>query len=326
MKTEILKMLREADGYLSGQQLCEHLGVSRTAVWKIIGQLKAEGYRIEAVRNKGYRLLEGADVITKAELSSCLGTAWAGTELAYYESTDSTNNRARQLAEEGAPHGTLVVADSQTSGKGRRGRHWEAPSGTGVWMTLVLRPQIEPQRASMMTGVAALAVAEGIRQVTGLEAKIKWPNDIVCGGKKVCGILTEMSTEADWIRYAIIGIGINVNIDQFSQELEHVATSLKRELGRSVKRSTVIGAVMAAFEKYYDIFLKTGDLSELSGTYNALSANLGRPVTVLDPAGEYGGTALGIDSQGALLVQCSEGEVRSVISGEVSVRGIYGYV
>lgn len=319
-------MLRESKGYLSGQQLCDRLGVSRTAVWKTIGQLKEEGYEIQAVRNKGYRLVQGADVITRAELESSMDSDWAGSNLVYYDSTDSTNNRARQLAEEGAPHGTLVVADSQTAGKGRRGRHWEAPDGTGIWMTLILRPDMEPQSASMLTLVAAMAVAEAIRHITGLEAVIKWPNDIVCNGKKAVGILTEMSTEAEWIRYVIVGIGINVNMEAFPGDLGQTATSLKLELGCSVKRSPLIGAVMKAFEKYYAMFEADGDLSGMVDTYNAWSANAGRQVRVLDPAGEYRGEALGIDSQGALLVKCSEGEVKSVISGEVSVRGIYGYV
>lgn len=319
-------MLREAEGYISGQQLCEQLGVSRTAVWKTIGQLKEEGYEIQAVRNKGYRLVQGADVITRAELESSMDSDWAGSNLMYYDSTDSTNTRARQLAEEGAPHGTLVVADSQTAGKGRRGRRWEAPVGTGIWMTLILRPNIEPQNASMLTLVAAMATAEAIRSQTGLEAVIKWPNDIVCGGKKVVGILTEMSTEAEWIRYVIVGIGINVNIEGFPGELGKTATSLKLELGRSVKRSPLIVAVMKAFEKYYGLFEASGDLSGMADTYNLWSANTGRQVRVLDPAGEYQGEALGIDSQGALLVKCSGGEVKSVISGEVSVRGVYGYV
>lgn len=193
-------------------------------------------------------------------------------------------------------------------------------------MTLILRPEFEPHRASMLTLVTALAVSDAIRSLTGLEAVIKWPNDIVCGGKKVVGILTEMSTEAEWIRYVIVGIGINVNMDGFPGELGKTATSLKLELGRGVKRSPLVAAVMNAFEKYYALFEKAGDLSGLVDTYNLWSANTGRQVRVLDPAGEYQGEALGIDSQGALLVKCSEGEVKSVISGEVSVRGVYGYV
>lgn len=326
MKTEILKMLKETDRYVSGQQLCGQFGVSRTAVWKIIGQLKKEGYQIQAVRNKGYRLVESADVITGAELESLMNTAWAGTKLEYYDETDSTNIRARQLAEKGAPHGTLVTADSQTAGKGRRGRSWIAPRGQGIWMSLVLRPDIDPQNASMLTLVAALAVSDGIKKSTGLDVSIKWPNDVVCRGRKLCGILTEMSTEADWIRYCVVGMGINVNMETFPEELKDQATSLCLELKRPVKRSPVICACMEAFETYYGIFIKTGDLSALTETYNGLSANLARTVTVLDPAGEYRGEALGIDSRGCLLVKCSGGEIRRVISGEVSVRGICGYV
>lgn len=326
MKTEILKMLREADRYVSGQQLCQRFGVSRTAVWKMMGQLKEEGYKIQAVRNKGYRLVESADVTTRAELESLMNTSWAGINLEYYDETDSTNVRARQLAEEGAPHGTLVTADSQTAGKGRRGRSWIAPRGQGIWMSLVLRPDIEPQSASMLTLVAALAVSDGIKNSTGLDVSIKWPNDIVCRGRKLCGILTEMSTEGDWIRYCVVGMGINVDMEAFPEELKDKATSLCMELKAPVRRSPVICACMETFEYYYGIFIKTGDLSALVDAYNSRSANLGRTVTVLDPKGEYRGEALGIDSQGSLLVKCIGGEIRSVISGEVSVRGIYGYV
>lgn len=326
MKTEVLKMLRESQGYLSGQELSQRLGVSRTAVWKIISRLRQEGYEIEAVQNRGYRLLQAADVITQAELESLIHTQWAGAKLVYYPETDSTNNRARQLGEEGWPHGTLAVADCQLAGKGRRGRNWASPRGTGIWMSLLLRPKLAPQEASMVTLVAALAVAKGIRQSCGLDSRIKWPNDIVCSGKKVCGILTEMSTEVEWIRYVVVGIGINVNTRSFPEELKDRATSLKIELGRDVKRAKIVAAVMEAFEGYYEIYEKDRDLSELIQEYNQLSANVGKDVRVLDPKGEYSGRALGIDSSGSLLVQCQDGQVRPVISGEVSVRGIYGYV
>lgn len=326
MKAEILKVLREAGDYVSGQELCGRLGVSRTAVWKVIGQLKEEGYQIEAVRNRGYRLREAADVVTGAELLSQLKTSWAGKRLEYFEQTDSTNIQARRLAEAGAPHGTLAVADCQAAGKGRRGRTWNSPAGTGIFMSLVLRPSFTARSASMLTLVAALAVSEGIQQAAGLRTGIKWPNDIVCGGRKLCGILTEMSTEGEDIRYVVVGMGINVNTEEFPPELERTATSLKRELGRSVKRSQVIGAVMTAFEAYYQVFEKTEDLSVLMEEYNGRSANRGKQVAVLDPAGEYRGEALGIDSQGSLLVRLPDGQVKPVISGEVSVRGIYGYV
>ena len=326
MKSEILKMLKTSSGYLSGQQLCEKFGVSRTAVWKVIRQLEEEGYKIEAVRNKGYRLTGEADVITQAELQSMLQTRWIGNRLEYFDETDSTNIRARKLAEEGAPHGTLVVADSQRTGKGRRGRAWISPRGVGIWMSLVLRPPICPAGASMLTLVAGMAVVKGVRKSTGLKAMIKWPNDAILSGKKICGTLTEMSTEEDRIRYVITGIGINVNVSSFPEEIAEKATSLKEELGEAVKRSLVIAAVAEAFEEFYDSFLKTHDMSCLMEDYNKALVNRNRQVTVLDSRGQYQGRALGIDPEGSLLVQRRDGTVESVISGEVSVRGIYGYV
>ena len=173
MKGEILKLLKETDGYVSGQELCRRFGVSRTAVWKVINQLKEEGYEIEAVRNRGYALKGSGDVLSEAELLSCLKTEWAGGRIAYFDATDSTNVQARRLAEAHAPHGTLVVSDRQDGGKGRRGRSWASPSGVGIWMSLILRPEIAPSSASMLTLAAALAVREGIREETGLSFEIE---------------------------------------------------------------------------------------------------------------------------------------------------------
>ena len=187
MKSEILKLLRGADGYISGQEISERFGVSRTAVWKVIRQLQEEGYQVEAVRNKGYHILDSPDVMTKEELDSLMHTRWAGKNIVYYDATDSTNLRIRELGDAGAPHGTLAVADRQTAGRGRRGRSWESPPGSSIYMSVLLRPDIPPDRAPMLTLVMALSVAEGIRQCieTGgdsgnsLEIQIKWPNDII---------------------------------------------------------------------------------------------------------------------------------------------------
>ena len=326
MKTEIIRMLKDCDGYLSGQELCRRLSVSRTAVWKVIRQLQEEGYRIEAVPSKGYRLLESADVLTKAELESCMMGRRLGGKVFFYEKTDSTNCRARELAEQGVAEGTLAAAECQEAGKGRRGRSWSSPPGTGIWMSLVLRPELEPSRASMLTLTAALAVTAGIRKVCGLEPQIKWPNDIVLSGKKVCGILTEMSTELEAIRYVILGIGINVNMEAFPEEIAATATSLFFETGTRWKRSELIAAVMQAMEGYYGRFLQTGDLSGLMDEYMAQLANQNRQVQVLAPAGAYGGICRGINAAGELLVEREDGTVEQVMSGEVSVRGIYGYV
>ena len=326
MKGEILKLLKETDGYVSGQELCRRFGVSRTAVWKVINQLKEEGYEIEAVRNRGYALKGAGDVLSEAELLSCLETEWAGGRIVYFDATDSTNAQARRLAEAHAPHGTLVVSDRQDGGKGRRGRSWASPSGVGIWMSLILRPEIAPSSASMLTLAAALAVREGIQEETGLSPLIKWPNDLVLNGKKICGILTEMSTELMEIQYVITGIGINVNQREFPSEIRDTATSLSLEAGRCFRRSSLIAAILKAFEKDYAAFLKTGDLSLLLEEYNACLVNRGKEVCILDPSGEYRAVAEGIDESGSLLVTLPDGTRREIISGEVSVRGIYGYV
>ena len=326
MKGEILKLLKETDGYVSGQELCRRFGVSRTAVWKVINQLKEEGYEIEAVRNRGYALKGAGDVLSEAELLSCLKTEWAGGRIVYFDATDSTNAQAKRLAEAHAPHGTLVVSDRQDGGKGRRGRSWASPSGVGIWMSLILRPEIAPSSASMLTLAAALAVREGIQEETGLSPLIKWPNDLVLNGKKICGILTEMSTELMEIQYVITGIGINVNQREFPSEIRDTATSLSLEAGRCFRRSSLIAAILKAFEKDYTAFLKTGDLSLLLEEYNACLVNRGKEVCILDPSGEYRAVAEGIDESGSLLVTLPDGTRREIISGEVSVRGIYGYV
>lgn len=326
MKGEILKLLKETDGYISGQELCEKFGVSRTAVWKVINQLKEEGYEIEAVRNKGYILKGSADVLSKEELESTIHTSWAGANVAFFEETDSTNNEIRRLAEQGAPHGTLAVAERQLGGKGRRGRVWTSPAGVGIWMSMLLRPQIDPMAASMLTLVMALAARKGIEESTGLKPEIKWPNDLVLNKKKICGILTEMSTELMEIQYVIPGIGINVNQTDFPDDIKATATSLSIESGKIQKRSQIIAAIMRAFETYYDTFMKTQDMSGLIEEYNAHLVNLGNEVCVLDPAGEYRGVSEGINKEGGLLVRLSDGTLKEVISGEVSVRGVYGYV
>lgn len=326
MKGEILKALKETKGYLSGQELCEKLGVSRTAVWKAVGQLKEDGYGIEAVRNKGYILRSVSNVLSKEELESVMKTEWAGKTVVFFDKTDSTNVQARRQAEAGAPHGTLVVAEQQLGGKGRRGRNWESPSGVGIWMSMVLRPQIESVAAPMITLVMAMAAKTGIEAATGARAQIKWPNDLVLNEKKICGILTEMSTELTEIQYVIPGIGINAAQTEFPEEIRATATSILLETGKPVNRSLVIAETMKAFETYYETFIKTQDMSGLLDGYNKALVNLGREVCVLDPAGEYRGFCEGINAQGGLLVRLSDGTLKEVISGEVSVRGVYGYV
>lgn len=326
MKEEILRLLRSADGYISGQELCNRFGVSRTAVWKAINQLKEAGYEIEAQQNKGYRLMAAPDLMTEAEIKSLMHTEWVAKEVLYFDTIDSTNTKAQELAEKGYPSGTLVVADKQESGKGRRGRSWVSPSGTGIFMTLMIKPDINPNNASMLTLVAALAVAKAITSVTGEEALIKWPNDIVVNGKKVCGILTEMNAQFDYINHIVVGIGINVHNESFPEEISQMASSLMIEAGgKRFHRAQIIAETMAYFEQYYDTFLKTQDLSALVREYDKLLVNRNKSVRVLDPKEPFDGKAMGITPKGELIVDTWESR-KLVSSGEVSVRGIYGYV
>ena len=326
MKEEILRLLRSADGYISGQELCNRFGVSRTAVWKAINQLKEAGYEIEAQQNKGYRLKAAPDLMTEAEIKSLMHTDWVAKEVLYFDTIDSTNTKAQELAEKGYPSGTLVVADKQESGKGRRGRSWVSPSGTGIFMTLMIKPDINPNNASMLTLVAALAVAKAITSVTGEEALIKWPNDIVVNGKKVCGILTEMNAQFDYINHIVVGIGINVHNESFPEEISQMASSLMIEAGgKRFHRAQIIAETMSYFEQYYDTFLKTQDLSALVREYDELLVNRNKSVRVLDPKEPFDGKAMGITPKGELIVDTWESR-KLVSSGEVSVRGIYGYV
>ncbi len=333
MRKEILSMLRETGGYVSGQELCERLQVSRTAVWKVISQLKEEGYGIEAVKNRGYHLVSAPDVMTEEEIGSHLRTEKMGQSCVCFEETDSTNTRAKQLAEEGMPHGTLVCAERQTVGKGRRGKGWSSPPGEAIYMSVLLRPQILPAHASMLTLVMGLAAAQAcneiLREILEDEApavQIKWPNDLVLKERKIAGILTELSTEVDYINHIVVGIGINVNTEQFPEEIAGTAISLYQAAGRKFSRAKLTARCMERLEACYETFLKTEDLSLLQEDYGRLLVNTGKGVRVMEPGNEYVGTALGINDRGELLVRREDGSVTAVYAGEVSVRGVYGYV
>ncbi|MBQ4282314.1 MAG: biotin--[Lachnospira sp.] len=248
------------------------------------------------------------------------------SDVIHFTETDSTNNQAKCYGLQGVSQGTLFIADRQTAGRGRRGRTWISGDADGLWMSLLIKPDIKPECASMLTLVTAMAVAETIRKVTGISGLIKWPNDIVIGDRKVCGILTEMSAKPEAVDYIVIGVGINVNSKEFHESVKDMATSLYMCCGREVKKEDLVKTFCEEFTAYYEKFVVTCDMSELADEYNKLLVNAGRPVSVESPAGKRVGKALGIDVTGALLVEFEEGTVESITAGEVSVRGLYGYV
>ena len=244
-----------------------------------------------------------------------------------YASIDSTNEACKRAAAEGASEGWLAAAGEQTAGKGRRGRTWISPKGGAVYFSFLLKPRCPAENAYALTLVMGLSAAQAVNRLTPLEAGIKWPNDIVIGGRKVCGILTEASVTERGLEYAVIGTGINVNNTSFAPEIADRATSLGMELGgRHVPEAGITCEVLRCFHENYRLFLETNDLSALMETYNAMLVSRGREVRVEDPLGPFTGTASGIDRTGCLLVTAEDGSVRRVASGEVSVRGIGGYI
>lgn len=326
MREKILQLLKEKGDYVSGQDICDQLGVSRTAIWKNIKALKEAGYQIDSVNNRGYKLLAEPDKLSETGIRGYMDTRWLGKTIVYKDTMDSSNTQAKRMGEDEAENGTLVVTDCQTAGKGRRGRSWVSPVGMNCYYTVLLRPDIPAEKASMITLVAALALAKTIKETTQLETLIKWPNDVIANGKKLCGILTESSTDLEYINYLVVGIGVNCNQTEFPDEIKETASSIRLETGRKVNRCQLLGSFLTCFERYYEIFLKTEDLSQLEGEYNSLLVNRGREVKIIEKGCERVLTAIGIDQNGALLVKDEDGKLEAIISGEVSVRGLYGYV
>lgn len=306
---------------LSGERMARELGVTRAAVFKHIEQLRAQGFEIESIARQGYRLVYCPDSLMEPVVSCGLHTAWAGRKIVYFPETDSTNRRARLLAQEGAPHGTLVLADKQTAGRGRRGRGWISPAGEGIFMSLLLRPNVHPSQVAKLSLLTALAVANAIELETGLDAQIKWPNDIVIAGRKVCGLLLEMTADESAVYDVVAGVGINVHQKELDPEIAHTASSLDLLAGKTFSRAALVRAFLVEFEKAMALSDEA-----MMGLYQARSATLGQKVQVIALTGTFTGTARGIMDSGSLLVEDEEGAMREVLAADVSVRGIMGYV
>lgn len=318
MRNRILGILKDADGYVSGEEMSHRLGISRAAVWKHINKLKSEGYGITSVTNRGYRLTDAPDALSPSAIKALLNTRVIARNIRYTDTVDSTNEEAKRHYLES--DGTLFISERQSAGKGRLGHEWESPRGAGIWMSLLLKPDMPPRDVSQITLIAGIAVCRAV----GSNAMIKWPNDIIIGTRKLCGILTEMSAEVERVNYIICGIGINVNSQSFEDDLKDKATSLFIETGKHFTRSELVAAVMNEFETIYSSFLRSG-FASVREEYLRLCVTLGREVRVISRNKELRGRALDIDENGGLIIETDNGR-ENITSGEVSVRGIYGYI
>jgi BirA family biotin operon repressor/biotin-[acetyl-CoA-carboxylase] ligase len=313
----VLAFLAEAgDEFVSGEAISDKLGLSRAAVWKHVNALRGMGYRIDAVPARGYRLVEIPDRLTALELRPLLGTHDLGQVLHCFEEVGSTSDAAKELAEAGAGHGEVVIAERQTAGRGRRGRSWSSPAGKNLYLSAVLRPDLPPQRAPELTLVASVALCQVVREA-GVEAGIKWPNDILRGGKKLAGILTELAAEPEAIQWVVLGIGVNLNgrPEDFPEELRAGATSLAVERGQPVPRALFVAALLTRLEEWLDRHAEEG-FEPVREAWREQSATLGREVHVLSEGAELDGVAEDIDERGALLVRTGAGLTR-VVSGDV---------
>lgn len=350
MREKILQMLQDAPDYLSGEQISRELAVSRAAVWKVIQSLRHEGYPIESVKHHGYRLAAQPDILSAWDIRQALTAASVasfGQTIFHEAQVDSTNLAARRAVDGGAPDRSLFIADEQTAGRGRRGRQWLSGHRQGLWFSLLLRPTASPAALSRLTLFAGLCVTQAIRQLTGLEAAVKWPNDIVIlpSGRKICGILTEMISEENQIIAIILGIGVNINNDTFAEPLTNLATSLRLETGQNYRRVEVLAAILKVFETGFTSFLPparaeiepnastdTGSAPDFCEApawlteYRRLCATLNRPVVIADAQGGLRqGQAVSLTDEGDLIVTWSDGSQTAVHAGEVSVRGLLGY-
>jgi len=315
----VLAFLAEAgDEYVSGEAISDKLGLTRAAVWKHVESLRAHGYRIDALPARGYRLVEVPDRLTPLELRPLLNTHDLGQELHWYEELGSTNDRAKELAEEGAEHGEVVIAEAQTAGRGRRGRSWVSPPRKNLYFSVVLRPELPPARAPELTLVASVALCDALR-LAGVEAGIKWPNDLLASGRKIAGVLTELAAEPDRVHWAVLGAGVNVNArrEDFPEELRDEATSVLIERGQPAPRALLAAACFTALEDWLDRHAEEG-FGPIREAWRARTVTLGREVVAKADGREIAGTAEDIDETGALLVRGPAGLER-VLAGDVKL-------
>ncbi len=313
MQEQIIHSLKNCPGYLSGEEISRALKISRAGIWKYIEDFRRQGYDIEAISRRGYRIRTSPDKLLPWEIKFNLGTKILGHNIIYKETMSSTMDEAVRLGIAGAKEGTVVCAESQTKGRGRLGREWVSPPGKGIYASLLLRPLTPLNEVAQLTLVSAVAICEAIRTVSGLEARIKWPNDILISGKKVAGILTELNAEMDRVRFVVVGFGINVNT--LISQLPVEATSLKIQGQKDFSRLSILQEILRSFETWLEIFEKKG-FSSVSGRWKDLSWTLGQRVKFVEPLGEIEGLAFDLAFDGSLLLRKDSGEVVKKHSGE----------
>ncbi|MBP3040136.1 biotin--[acetyl-CoA-carboxylase] ligase [Bacillaceae bacterium Marseille-Q3522] len=326
MQSEVRKKLLDAlsvhkDTFLSGQYLAEQIGCSRAAIWKHIEELRKEGFELEAVRRKGYRIIKTPRALTADEIRLHLHTNFIGQHLHDKDSVTSTQHIAKQLAWNGAEDGTVVIAEEQTAGRGRLARSWYSPKYTGIWMSIILRPNIPLIDAPQLTLLTAVAVAQAIGEVTNLSPEIKWPNDLLINGKKVTGILTELQAEADCVDAIIVGIGINVNQkpEDFSEDLRKTATSLAIEEGRQLSRAELVRQIFQYMENLYLLYLQKG-FYPIKLLWESYAGSIGKKIVARTVNGSIAGQAIGINEKGVLMLQDENDQIHFIYSADVNLQ------
>lgn len=317
MKQEVLAILKQNKGtFVSGQAISERLDVTRAAIWKCIKQLRQDGYGIESVPNHGYKLVADADTLTYEEVKNALKTQIFGNKIVHFTAIDSTNNWAKKLAEQGEPEGTVVVAEMQDGGRGCSGRQWTCQSHLGIWMSVILRPQLDMPSVPLITQMACAAVGQALEPVASA-VQVGWPHDIVLNGKKIGGVLTESSGEIDQVQYVVVGIGININqtAADFPSALIDKATSLKLETGREQSRQLLFCAILEKLEQLYLFFKSSKNFDSALAYCKAHSTTLGHPVLFLKDGTRHSGLALDLDTHGGLVIQLENGEIQRLLSG-----------
>jgi BirA family transcriptional regulator, biotin operon repressor / biotin---[acetyl-CoA-carboxylase] ligase len=318
-KEKILNLLRAArSAFLSGEELARKTGISRTMVWKHIKSLERDGFGIEAMPSQGYRITSEPDILRQSDIKTGLKTRVIGKTIHIYSEISSTNTRAVELASNNAQEGTVVIAEMQTGGKGRLGRKWISPKGN-LYFSVILRPDVPLHKAPLSTLMGAVAVASAIRTVCRLHAVIKWPNDVLLRGKKVCGLLTEMSAEQDRIRHIVLGIGVDVNMDPgaLPSDIRTTATSLMSETGRQVSRTELLREILRELDRWYQVLLQ--DPAEILKEWEKLNMTIGNRVALSGSGEVLEGTAQGIDAEGRLIIKLDDGTTRAVAAGDVTI-------